>query len=333
MTVTACLIVRDEAELLEVCIRSIHGFTKDVVVVDTGSLDDSPDIAKRLGCTVFHLPWQDDFSAARNFAIEHATGEWVLCIDADERIELACSRDDVHRMLETTTCQAFTAEVHSYLGQRRNSDFVFQDQRVVLFRRDPLVRFRRRVHEDVTESLSLRYGESLAIGKLPLVVCHLGYLDTIVEKRQKRERNIRLLQMEIAEHGSSPWIEYCLGTERAGNEQWDQALPLLEHVVYSGTGEERFWLPAAYALACCYLKLERGEDCSTICSMAIVHDHDMHFHFSLLQSEARFANKNSLAALLDGEVCHSLQSEQDVFAFSARYLVLFRQLWQKSGST
>jgi glycosyltransferase involved in cell wall biosynthesis len=84
-TITACLIVKNEASNLSACLQSIQGFVDQIVVVDTGSTDQTLAIAASFTDFVFEHPWNDDFSAARNFALEHATGDWVLHVDADER--------------------------------------------------------------------------------------------------------------------------------------------------------------------------------------------------------------------------------------------------------
>ena len=83
---SVCLIVRNEASNLPRCLDSIRGLADEIVVVDTGSTDDTVAIAQRHGARVSTLVWQDDFSAARNASIELATCDWILVFDADESI-------------------------------------------------------------------------------------------------------------------------------------------------------------------------------------------------------------------------------------------------------
>ena len=84
--VSACLIVKDEEESLARCLASLGPLVDEVVIIDTGSTDRTPEIARVCGARVFEEPWQDDFSLHRNQALEKATGRWLLVIDADEEL-------------------------------------------------------------------------------------------------------------------------------------------------------------------------------------------------------------------------------------------------------
>ena len=85
-TISLCMIVRDEEANLARCLESACGFVNEIIVVDTGSRDATPTIAKRYGARICHLPWQEDFSQARNESLKQAIGEWVLVLDADEEL-------------------------------------------------------------------------------------------------------------------------------------------------------------------------------------------------------------------------------------------------------
>ena len=84
--ISLCLIARDEEQLLTGALESVYGAVDEIIVVDTGSTDGTREIARNAGALVIDHFWQDDFSAARNEALAHATGDWVLVLDADERL-------------------------------------------------------------------------------------------------------------------------------------------------------------------------------------------------------------------------------------------------------
>ena len=86
LRLSVCLIARNEEKFLGACLESVRGLADEIVVVDTGSTDRTVEIAKQHGAKVDHFTWCDDFSAARNLALAHATGDWVLVLDADETV-------------------------------------------------------------------------------------------------------------------------------------------------------------------------------------------------------------------------------------------------------
>ena len=86
LRISVCLIARDEDQFLDRCLSSIREIASQIVLVDTGSTDRTVDIAKSHGAEVHHFIWCDDFSAARNAGLEHARGDWILVLDADEEL-------------------------------------------------------------------------------------------------------------------------------------------------------------------------------------------------------------------------------------------------------
>jgi glycosyltransferase involved in cell wall biosynthesis len=84
--VSLCLIAKDEERLLPGCLESVRGVADEIVLVDTGSTDRTRELARAAGAKVLERPWDDDFAAPRNLAAAHATGDWILPLDADERL-------------------------------------------------------------------------------------------------------------------------------------------------------------------------------------------------------------------------------------------------------
>src|SRR5205807_4207160 len=85
--VSLCLIVKNEEDNLPACLGSAADLVDEVVVVDTGSQDRTKEVAARFGAKVFDFPWVDDFAAARNESLRHATGDWAFWMDADDRLD------------------------------------------------------------------------------------------------------------------------------------------------------------------------------------------------------------------------------------------------------
>ena len=97
------MIVKDEEQFLGQCLESVKPIANQIVVVDTGSSDQTEAIAKSHGAEVHHFEWCDDFAAARNFALEHARGDWILILDADE-ILTQKGRENLHQDMKAKVC-------------------------------------------------------------------------------------------------------------------------------------------------------------------------------------------------------------------------------------
>ncbi len=194
-----CMIVRDEAEFLERCLTSVKGLVDDVVVVDTGSKDDTKAVARRHGARLFSRPWTDDFAEARNASIERARGRWILVLDCDEiiasadhaRLRQLLQRDDADAYRLTTRnygndsgrAEWHTCDGAEYATEEKDYPGWFPTTKVRLWRRHPQIRFQGTVHELVEPSLE-QLGQAVANCLVP--VHHYGY----VEKTRASDRYV-----------------------------------------------------------------------------------------------------------------------------------------------
>jgi glycosyltransferase involved in cell wall biosynthesis len=213
--VAAALIVKDEQEKLGRCLASVAPWCDEVVVVDTGSTDDSVAIAEAAGAIVLHLPWRDDFAAARNHGLDHVTGEWVLYIDADEVVE-PVARDVVHAELRGAEAVALRVWFQDRPGFTPYREFR-------LWRNRPDIRFVGRMHETHHEDLRrIEAEEGLPILSTDLIrIRHDGYEG---DQTAKHLRNLPLLEARVAELPTRVYLWNHLGNVRASLGDHDGAL-------------------------------------------------------------------------------------------------------------
>lgn len=209
--ISLCLIVKDEAAYLARAIESSRAAADEIIVVDTGSRDDSLSIAHRLGAKVFHFRWRGDFSAARNFALEQAAGEWILFLDADE--EFAGEDAQKLREIVATTDAAgyFFKIINFYNAENRVEqapDVVFR-----FFRNHPDHRYEGRVHEQIIPAIMRRNPEARFAIREDITLFHYGYLDANLTAKRKRERNLQLMEQEAARFPDDPVVNFHLGVE------------------------------------------------------------------------------------------------------------------------
>ena len=192
-TLSLCMIVRDEAELLPRCLAAVRGLWDELRVVDTGSRDGTVAILLAEGATVVHRAWDDDFSAARNAGLEGAIGDWILCLDADEIVSPALA-GQVRALLDDAEAGAATVVMRNLLphGHRRDTPVLR------LFRNHPAVRFSFPIHEDVTGAVKARLlADGRYVRHLSGIVEHLGYVHARAAARNKKARDVELLTRRL----------------------------------------------------------------------------------------------------------------------------------------
>lgn len=193
---SAALIVRDEARHLDDCLASIRDLVDEIVVVDTGSVDATPEIARAHGARVLHEPWRDDFAFARNVALAACTGEWALYIDADERVR-PTSRETLHEQLRDPQLGGCFVRLAAKAGH-----LAYREMR--LFRLDESVRFKGVIHENIWPALERYLARTgLGLADSALVLDHVGYEG---DQTRKHHRNLPLL-LEALEN--DPDHSYC----------------------------------------------------------------------------------------------------------------------------
>ncbi len=204
--VSLCMIVKNEEANLPACLDCAADLVDEVIVVDTGSTDRTRDVAVHRGSRVFVFPWIDDFAAARNETLRHATSEWIFWLDADDRL------DENNRRRLRSLLDGLTDENAGYVmkclclsTEKGKSVSVFDHVR--LFRNLPGVTWEYRIHEQVRPSMErLHY----AIRPSDVEILHVGYENPALN-RNKCERNLRLLRLEEANRPDDPFVLFNLG--------------------------------------------------------------------------------------------------------------------------
>ena len=212
-----CMIVRDNEDTIEACLDSIYPWVDEIVVVDTGSTDRTPEICRRFGARMFEFPWCDDFSAARNVSLEPARGEWIFWMDSDDVIDQEQGRKlrALAYGLHPDECFGYVAQVHcesSEPGQMTTVDHV------KMFRNLPGLRFEHRIHEQILPAIR-RAGGSVAF--TDLFVIHKGSIQTPEVRLRKLERDFRILQLDLERYPNHPFVLFNLGMTYEDAGQYD----------------------------------------------------------------------------------------------------------------
>ena len=225
--ITACYIVRDDAVHLKKSIESLRSQVDELIVLDTGSQDDTVHAAEAYGAAVYHWAWQDDFAAARNAALAHVTGDWIIFIDADEYFSLE-TRDHLRAVIEEadhTGGEVLLIPWHNI--DETTGETLLDSYAPRIFRRREGRHYVGRIHEELRNAddtvPSIRM---IAASLLSLV--HTGYSALLT--REKGERNLRILLEEVKQ-GNMPdrcWRYLAETYDNLGDEHMAEHYALLD---------------------------------------------------------------------------------------------------------
>lgn len=310
MLLSACLIVKDESANLPRCLASVQGVVDEVVVVDTGSADDTVAVAERLGARVFHHTWQQDFALARNIGLDHARGEWILHLDADEALTPEAQTTLRETILARAhDADAFTLVMHHFTTEQVLIDHL-ESHEVRVFRNRSDYRFELNLHTQVLPSI-LRAGGR--VRPTALRIWHYGYLSANAQGSDRLVRNAALLEAEAARRPDDAYTAAKLGLTYQSLGRWEEAEHWLRRVwsefdlsrtnvevliqtlaALAATAESRGDLEAARRYAQMGLQLDEGGNLRPTL-LALMANADLHLGLRGLAASLKAVHRGELS--------------------------------------
>jgi len=238
---SVCMIARDEADILAAALESVRGLADEIVLVDTGSTDDTVAIARAHGARVDRVVWTEDFAAARNASLERATGDWILILDADEVVEPAdhaAIRSALagppagfvlpqRNYVKDCVYAAWTENDGRCPRSREWPGFVPATQ-VRLVPNRPDVRYRGSVHEDLSASVD---AAGLPIREIDVPIHHFGKVRDEAVMARKQDLYTRLGERKVAGDPADAQALYELGVQYLELERREESLDLFRRAL------------------------------------------------------------------------------------------------------
>jgi GT2 family glycosyltransferase/2-polyprenyl-3-methyl-5-hydroxy-6-metoxy-1,4-benzoquinol methylase len=225
-----CMIVRDNEATIGPALNSIASWVDEIIVVDTGSKDRTPEICRQFGAELHNFAWCDDFSAARNESLKYARGDWVFWMDSDDTIPVECGRQ-LRSLVDSKLADyvlAFVMQVHCPSTDQADERDVTIVDHVKLFRNHRDIRFEGRIHEQLLPSIRRLGGE---VEWTDLYVVHSGSDHSLSGWQRKLERDLRILELELKDSPDHPFVLFNLGMTYADAARFDGVEgPLLEQL-------------------------------------------------------------------------------------------------------
>lgn len=256
MKLSLCMIVRDEEVSLPKCLRSVKNVVDEMVVLDTGSVDRTPQIAHKFGAKVHHFTWCNDFSAARNDALKYVTGDWVLILDADETLSpkiIPQLKDSLHReeyLLINLVRHEVGAEQSPYSLVSR------------LFRNHPDICFSRPYHALVDDSVAVLLNKEphWQVGYLPdVAILHVGYKKNVIAQHNKYAKAQAAMEEFLADHPHDPYVCSKLGALYVDIGQIAPGIELLARGVTACEDNYEMLYELYYHLGIAYSRLQNSK--------------------------------------------------------------------------
>ncbi len=251
-----CMIVKDEEAFLRKCIESVREIVDEIVVADTGSTDNTVQQARELGADVYPYAWEESFALARNFAISKAKSDWLLLLDADETIDRA-DHEALLSFIRTTKLDGAHLRVRNYTGSYSPDQYSLHNA-LRLLRNNGQYYFHGAVHEQITskqaETISARFTT------LNVTVHHFGYLDDVVKRKEKRKRNLPLLEKQLENDPDEPFTLFNMGNEYLSLKEYQKAISFYEASLGKLNDRRIAFGPHLYLrMVNCYAALGRHE--------------------------------------------------------------------------
>jgi glycosyltransferase involved in cell wall biosynthesis len=228
MKISACVIAKNEEKTLPRCLESVKDIVSEMIVVDTGSTDRTVEAAQSCGAKVYHFEWIDDFSAAKNFAISKARGNWIVFLDADEYF----STDSIPRIKDVIKFAHqnkydFIKVFMSHLNWKTKK-LETSSENIRMFRNDPHIRYVGVIHEMVIRS---NYPARVLDATKQITVIHTGYSPETIQEKKKSKRNLDLLFRELEKKPKSSNLAFYISEAYMLDKDFENSLKYAKKVL------------------------------------------------------------------------------------------------------
>lgn len=232
MKISACMIAKNEEKVIARCIKSYREAVDEVIVVDTGSTDQTVAIAKSLGAKVFYFQWIDDFSAAKNYAISKAKGDWIVFLDADEYFangtgsNLRAYLKKLDKGFGSVACRMLNIDEVS-------EKIITEIVHVRIFKNDKQLRYVNPIHEALNYRGKGGNLQAHLADRRELIIYHTGYSTNI--SKEKARRNLALLLKQVdGDTVTKPEYYYYIADTYFSLDKWDKAIHYIRLFMATG---------------------------------------------------------------------------------------------------
>ncbi|MCR2806731.1 tetratricopeptide repeat-containing glycosyltransferase family 2 protein [Paenibacillus soyae] len=255
-----CLIVKDEEKVLRRCLESVSGIVDEIILVDTGSSDNTKEIAAEFTDHIYHYDWTNNFAEARNFAASKANGQWILVLDADEYVDrdnLQASIDELKK--DAGAYDVYATNILNFLGEDGTN--IAQNRHARVYKNNGEIQYFRAIHEQLESTNP----SGINMGVSSLLIYHTGYMKSVVREKGKSGRNLQIIDKEMNAKSDEAFDLYNYGNEMSVLGHPEKALDAYIKAYQKKTSFHHDWVPVCLlSIVEKLIALERYNDALTV---------------------------------------------------------------------
>lgn len=264
--ISVCIIAKNEEKHIEECLKRLVPYGFEIIVTDTGSSDRTKELAKKYANKVIDYKWNDDFSAARNFCISHASNNWILSLDCDEyvtSIDIAALRILMQKFPKDTGAIRLKNLIYN---QDNNGNMEYGSDDVTRFFNRNYYIFTEPIHEQVSYKEEAKRTEVMKTFLMPMEVIHHGYALSKEELMEKQRRNLSLLYSSLQNSKEEqPYTYFQIAQSEFILENYDKAVKMYEKTLELTDDIQYEYIQIAImSLAKTYVRLDRLQEAVNI---------------------------------------------------------------------
>lgn len=263
MSLSLCMIVKNEETTLTRCLESVKDIVDEMIIVDTGSTDNTVKIAEKYGAKTFFYKWDNSFSNARNYSLSKASKDWILIMDADDEL-VNEDKDKIIKLInnKNNKLNAYFGETLSYSGDSPDYN-IYSNLNIRLIKNGKGYKFVGAIHEQIIPG-SEDEKKQVFLGIADIRFYHYGYLNETVMLKNKRKRNMEIIEKLLKENPDNTFMLYNMGVEYSAKGDYLNALNYLKKAYKTFNPSLGFGPKLILKMISCHEMLQEFEQCLTL---------------------------------------------------------------------
>ncbi len=310
MSLSLCMIVKNEEDTLARCLESVKDIVDEMIIVDTGSTDATLKIAESYGARTFFYKWDNSFARARNFSLEKASKDWILIMDADDELKSE-DKDKVINLITDSNSKlnAYFGETLSYSGDTPDSN-IYSNLNIRFIKNGKGYKFTGGIHEQIVPGIEDANKEGF-LGIVDIKFYHYGYLKKTVDLKNKRKRNMEIIEQMLKENPNNCFMLYNMGVEYCAKGEYLEAINYLNKSYENFDPALGFGSKLILKMISCYEVLHKLDKCLALIEQGLKY-YPRCTDFEFYRASIFYGQKKYSCAIESAKKCISI-GEAPVF--------------------